>query len=52
MVLSKEKNLELDIRKFSLANAYLHEGKAQAGAVLGKRKTSPKITYSFITAIN
>ena len=36
MVLSKEKNLELDIRKFSLANAYLHEGKAQTGAILGK----------------
>src|SRR3989338_3175622 len=36
MVLSKEKNLELDIRKFALANAYLHEGKAQTGAVLGK----------------
>ncbi|MEK6923086.1 MAG: glutamate--tRNA ligase [Nanoarchaeota archaeon] len=36
MVLSKEKNLELDIRKFSLANAYLHEGRAQTGAVLGK----------------
>src|SRR3990167_2102720 len=34
-MLSKETNLEVDIRKFALANSHTH-GNAQTGAVLGK----------------